>query len=115
MNINEIKAELRDELKGAMGHLFQAQQSGQIGVADFLKAQGNIFDHYKAMSSKPVRKAAPKASKTTKAPKVTYRVRDLTSGMPKYHGDLYPTREAAESARNSLPFTVQWASEVVTA
>jgi hypothetical protein len=111
MNINEIKAEYREELKGAMGYLVKAQQAGQMNKADLAAAQDRLFDHYKVLSAP---KAAPKAGKPSKASK-TFRVRDLTSFVPAFLGDLYPSREAAESFRDSLPFTKQLTSEVVAA
>jgi hypothetical protein len=55
-----------------------------------------------------------KSKKTSKATNGTrYGIKDSTSFIPKYIGDLYPTREAAESARERLPFTVQWCSEII--
>jgi hypothetical protein len=112
MNINEIKAEYREELKGAMVKLVAMQQAGQMDVAGLVAAQGRLFDHYKALSAP---KASKKAAKATSKASKTYRVRDLTSFVPAFLGDLYPSREAAESFRDSLTFTKQLTSEVVAA
>jgi hypothetical protein len=54
-----------------------------------------------------------KSKKTAKQTTIRYGIKDSTSFLPKFIGDLYPTREAAETARERLPFTVQWCSEVV--
>jgi hypothetical protein len=55
-----------------------------------------------------------KSKKTSQATNSTrYGIKDSTSFLPKFIGDLYPSREAAETARERLPFTQMWCSEVV--
>jgi hypothetical protein len=50
MNINEIKAEYRDEMIGAFKKLRDMVLSGEISLTSFQVAQTRIYETYKAAS-----------------------------------------------------------------